>query len=134
MADKLKFVVPGKPQYITIVRLAVGSAADNAGFNIEEIEDIKNAVGEACKNISCHGSEGFAEEYEVECIVEEGRMEIYVTDTSSSHKLKKLQKPCLDCPNEGDLGLYIIKSLMSSIELIDGPNCKKTIKMIKAKQ
>lgn len=134
MADKLKFVVPGKPQYITIVRLAVGSAADNAGFNIEEIEDIKNAVGEACKNISCHGSEGFAEEYEVKCIVEEGRMEIYVTDTSSSHKLKKLQKPCLDCPNEGDLGLYIIKSLMSSIELIDGPNCKKTIKMIKAKQ
>lgn len=134
MADKLKFVVPGKPQYITIVRLAVGSAADNAGFNIEEIEDIKNAVGEACKNISCHGSEGFAEEYEVECIVEEGRMEIYVTDTSSSHKLEKLQKPCLDCPNEGDLGLYIIKSLMSSIELIDGPNCKKTIKMIKAKQ
>lgn len=134
MADKLKFVIPGKPQYITIVRLAVGSAADNAGFNVEEIEDIKNAVGEACKNISCHGSEGFAEQYEVECIIEEGRMEIYVTDTSSSHKLEKLQKPCLDCPNEGDLGLYIIKSLMSSIELIDGPNCKKTIKMIKAKQ
>lgn len=134
MADKLKFVVPGKPQYITIVRLAVGSAADSAGFNIEEIEDIKNAVGEACKNISCHGSEGFAEQYEVECIVDESKMEIYVTDTSSSHKLEKLQKPCLDCPNEGDLGLYIIKSLMSSIELVDGPNCKKTIKMIKAKQ
>lgn len=133
MADKLKFVIPGKPQYITIVRLAVGSAADNAGFNIDEIEDIKTAVGEACKNISCHGSEGFAEQYEVECLVEDGRMEIYVTDTSSDHKLEKLQKPCLDCPNEGDLGLYIVQSLMNSVELIEGPNCKKTIKMIKAK-
>lgn len=133
MADKLKFVIPGKPQYITIVRLAAGSAADNAGFNVDEIEDIKTAVGEACKNISCHGSEGFAEQYEVECLIEEGRMEIYVTDTSSNHKLKKLKKPCLDCPNEGDLGLYIIQSLMNSVELIEGPNCKKTIKMIKAK-
>ena len=56
-----------------------------------------------------------------------------VTDISGSHKLEKLQKPCLDCPNEGDLGLYVIKSLMTSIEIIDGPNCKKAIKMTKAK-
>ena len=67
MADKLQFVIPGKPQYITIVRLAVGSAANTAGFDVEEIEDIKTAVGEACKNISCHGSEGFAEQYQVDC-------------------------------------------------------------------
>ncbi len=133
MEDKLQFVIPGKPEYITIVRLAVGSAANSAGFNVEEIEDIKTAVGEACKNISCHGSEGFAEQYQVDCIIKEGIMEIYVTDTSSSHKLKKLQKPCLDCPNEGDLGLYVIKSLMTSVEVIDEPNCKKAIKMTKAK-
>ena len=133
MADKLQFVIPGKPQYITIVRLAVGSAANTAGFDVEEIEDIKTAVGEACKNISCHGSEGFAEQYQVDCEIEDGKMQIYVTDISGSHKLKKLQKPCLDCPNEGDLGLYVIKSLMTSIEIIDGPNCKKAIKMTKAK-
>ena len=45
MEDKLQFVIPGKPEYITIVRLAVGSAANSAGFNVEEIEDIKTAVG-----------------------------------------------------------------------------------------
>ncbi len=134
MADKLQFVIPGKPEYITIVRLAVGSAANTAGFDVEEIEDIKTAVSEACKNICCHGSEGFAEQYQVDCIVEEGNMEIYVTDTSSSHKLEKLKKPCLDCPNEGDLGLFVIRSLMTSIEIIDGPNCKKAIRMTKAKQ
>ena len=133
MADKLQFVIPGKPQYITIVRRAVGSAANTAGFDVEEIEDIKTAVGEACKNISCHGSEGFAEQYQVDCEIEDGKMQIYVTDISGSHKLEKLQKPCLDCPNEGDLGLYVIKSLMTSIEIIDGPNCKKAIKMTKAK-
>ena len=133
MADKLQFVIPGKPQYITIVRLAVGSAANTAGFNVEEIEDIKTAVSEACKNICCHGSEGFAEQYQVDCMIEDGSMEIYVTDTSDRHNIEKLEKPCLDCPNEGDLGVYVIKSLMTSVEVIDGPNCKKAIKMIKAK-
>ena len=69
MTDKLRFVIPGKPEYITIVRLAAGSAAYAAGFDVEEIEDIKTAVSEACKNISCHGSEGFADEYQVECLI-----------------------------------------------------------------
>lgn len=131
MADKLQFIIPGKPQYITIVRLAVGSAANTAGFNIEEIEDIKTAVGEACKNISCHGSEGFSDQYQVDCLIEEGKIEITVTDICEGHHLKKLKKPCLDCPNEGDLGMFVIQSLMTEVELIKGPDCKKAIKMIK---
>lgn len=133
MADKLKFVIPGKPEYITMVRLAVGSIADTAGYDYEEIEDIKTAVSEACKNITCHGSEGFAEEYEVECIVEKDRIQITVRDTSEGHNLKKLKKPCLDCPNEGNLSLYVINTLMSDVEIIKEENCKNTIKMIKAK-
>ena len=133
MADKLKFVIPGKPEYITMVILAVGSIADTAGFDYEEIEDIKTAVSEACKNITCHGSEGFAEEYEVECIVEKDRIQITVRDTSEGHNLKKLKKPCLDCPNEGNLSLYVINTLMSDVEIIKEENCKNTIKMIKAK-
>ncbi|MDD6881385.1 MAG: ATP-binding protein [Firmicutes bacterium] len=133
MADNLKFVIPGKPDYITMVRLAVGSIADTAGFDYEEIEDIKTAVSEACKNITCHGSEGFAEEYEVECVIEKEKIQITVRDTSEGHNLKKLKKPCLDCPNEGDLSLYVIKTLMSDVEIIKEENCKNTIKMTKAK-
>ena len=133
MADKLTFVIPGKPEYITMVRLAVGSAADNAGFNIDQIEDIKNAVGEACKNICCHGSEGWAEEFQVECLIDDEKMEIYVKDNSTEHNVKKLYKPCLDCPNEGDLALFVITSLMDKLEIIKGENCKNTIKMVKEK-
>ena len=49
MADKIKFIIPGKPEYLTMVRLALGSIADTAGFDLEEIEDIKTSVQEACK-------------------------------------------------------------------------------------
>jgi len=133
MADKLTFVIPGKPKYITMMRLAIGSIADTAGFNIEEVDDIKTAVAEACKNISCHGSEGFAEQYQVECLVDEGTLEISVQDKSSEHKIKKVTKPCLDCPNEGNLGIFVIQSLMTKVEIIDNQQGKKTIKMTKEK-
>ena len=47
MGDLLKFSIPGKPEYVKIAKLAVGSAAGTANFNIEAIEDIEIAVGEA---------------------------------------------------------------------------------------
>ena len=133
MADTLKFVIPGKPEYMTMIRLSIGSIADTAGFNIEQIEDIKTAVAEACKNISCHGSDAFADACQIECIVGEGRMEITVDDLSSDHTIEKTKKPCLDCPNEGNLGFFVIQSLMTKVELIDNLQGKKTIRMIKEK-
>lgn len=133
MADKIKFIIPGKPEYMTMVRLSIGSVADIAGFNLDEVEDIKTAVGEACKMITCHGYEGWAEEYTLECFVEEGSMEILVTDTSTSHLVEKQGRMCADCPNEGDLGIFVIRTLMTQVELINNPEGKKTIKMVKRK-
>ena len=44
MADLIRFSVPGKPEYVGVVRLAISSAANTAGFYVEDIEDIKFAV------------------------------------------------------------------------------------------
>lgn len=133
MADKVKFTIPGKPEYLTMVRLAIGSIADTSGFNVEEIEDIKTAVGEACKNISCHGKEGITTVYEVECISDGKSLEIYVTDTGAEESSRTVSMKCRDCPNEGDIGVFLMKTLMSTVELIKNPTGKKTIKMVKRK-
>lgn len=133
MADKIKFNIPGKPEYLTMVRLAIGSVADTMGFDIEEIEDIKTAVSEACKNVSCHGLDGFAEEYSVECEADEGYLEIRVTDNSDGQVLERLAKPCQTCPSEGNLAIFVIQSLMNEVEILDGTQGKKTIKMVKSK-
>ena len=81
MADKIKFIIPGKPEYLTMVRLALGSIADTAGFDLEEIEAIKTSVQEACKAICCHGKDGVAGEYTLECTLGEEALEISITDT-----------------------------------------------------
>ena len=34
-------------------------------FNLEDTDDIKMAVSEACKNVSCHGEQGLSDQYEI---------------------------------------------------------------------
>ena len=43
MSERFKFVIPGRPEHICTVRLAVGSVAAGCGFDVEEIEDIKRS-------------------------------------------------------------------------------------------
>lgn len=129
--DKLTFVIPGKPEYLTMVRLAISSIANTAGFDLDAAEDMKTAVEEACKNVSCHGFDGFSDQYEVECNVEKERVEIIVKDACDTHTLEKLAKPCQNCPSEGDLGIYVIKSLMNEVEFGKAEDGRKAIRMVK---
>lgn len=129
--DTLKFTIPGKPEYLTMVRLAIGSVATTAGFDLDAVEDIKTAVSEACKNISCHGFDGYSDKYELQCNVEEGKIEISVKDDCDAHSLQKLSKPCQNCPSEGDIGIYVIQTLMNEVEFGRGEDGRKSIKMVK---
>ena len=45
--DNLRITIPGKPEYMTMVRLTTSSIAAMAGFNLEDTDDIKMAVSEA---------------------------------------------------------------------------------------
>ena len=132
MSEQFKFVIPGRPEHISTVRLAVGSVAATAGFDIEEIEDIKTAAGEACQLVSCHEMEGYAKEYTVKCETEPGKITIEVINTS--HELmEKTNKRGIDCPNEGELGKLLIRTLMDSVE-VSCEEDKKTILMTKTKK
>lgn len=129
--DHLKFIIPGKPEYLTMVRLAITSVATTAGFDLEATEDIKTAVCEACKNISCHGFSGFSDQYEVDCNVEKGKIDIIVKDDCSKHTLEKLNPPCRKCPQEGDLGVFVIESLMNEVHFDRDEDGRKRISMTK---
>lgn len=133
MHDLLKFSVPGKPEYIKSVKLAVETAAGVAGFTMEQIEDIGIALGEACKLITCHGFDGWSNSYDIECSIEQKKIAIEIKDDLCKHELVKGKRPCMDCPNEGDLGLYVIRSLMDDVEVVKNEGKKNSIKMVKHK-
>ncbi len=133
MSDLLKFSVPGNPEYVKIVKTAAQSAAGVAGYTLEAIDDIGIAVGEACKLVTCHGFEGWSNSYDLELSVGEDKIIIEVKDENCLHQIKKDKRPCMDCPNEGDLGVVVIKSLMDDVEIVKEEGKKNSIRMVKHK-
>ncbi|NMA48854.1 MAG: serine/threonine protein kinase, partial [Tissierellia bacterium] len=46
--DHVTIIIPKKPDYISTVRLTSSSLGNKIGYNIDQIEDLKVAMGEAC--------------------------------------------------------------------------------------
>jgi len=131
MSDKLKFSIPGRPQYLQMVRLAVGSLATQSKYDVEKVEDIQLAVEEACKLVACHGQDGFSEFYEIEVEMHEEQMEIVVSDFCTCNKIdKNCLHFCSRCPEEGNLGPFVIESLMDKFET-EAHDGNRRIKMVK---
>ena len=133
MGDLLRFSIPGKPDYVKMVRIAIASLASNTGFNVEAIDDIKVAVGEACKFVTCHGYEGWSNRYDVVCEIKEDKIVITIEDSREGHDIMKNSQSCSNCPEEGELGVFIIETLMDETEIqVKSDGCK-CIKMVKSK-
>ena len=131
MADVLKFSIPGKPEYVQMVRLAIASIAGKARFGVDAVEDIKEAVAEASKVVFCHGQEGFRTRYEIICEIEKDSMTITAMDACCGESNVKVIKPCNNCPDEGNLAVAVMESLMDSVEISSSENGNKIIKMVK---
>ncbi|MBO4235775.1 MAG: ATP-binding protein [Firmicutes bacterium] len=129
--DNLKFTIPGKPEYMTMIRLATSSIASEAGFDLDATEDIKAAVTEACKTVSCHGNEGFSDKYEIEFAVDPGTIEITVIDACEKHALEKMSEHCANCPQENDISMVMLRSLMNCVKVGQDEEGHKFINMVK---
>ncbi|MDR2487437.1 MAG: ATP-binding protein [Clostridiales Family XIII bacterium] len=130
MSETLKLSVPCDARYVSTVRLAVSSVASLAGFDIEAIEDIKIAVSEACTNIILHGGLGESA-YNVICALEDGGLELVVEDDGVGFAYEEYEKPNLEEPSEGGLGLYIILALMDDVKVSSQAGAGTSIRMKK---
>jgi len=48
MKETIKLEIPKKSEFISIIRLTTSFVANNVGFNVEEIDDLKVVVSEMC--------------------------------------------------------------------------------------
>ncbi|MEG0292594.1 MAG: ATP-binding protein [Anaerovoracaceae bacterium] len=131
MPKVVSMTVPGEPEFIQVIKIAAGSAASLTGFDMEAVEDIEMAVAEAAKNITCHGSEHWCKCYDMIIQFKEPEMTIEIKASADCHTIKKNCSPCMDCPNEGNLGIAVIKSLMDKVEINNDENGNKSIIMVK---
>jgi serine/threonine-protein kinase RsbW len=102
--DIIKLTIASKPDYISVVRLTSSAIANNIGLNIDDIEDIKVSIAEACINALDK-----ADEINIQFQIEEDKLIMKVDNVS----------PCkddeIDLNKEIELGILIIESLMDEV-------------------
>ncbi|WZL73170.1 ATP-binding protein [Clostridiaceae bacterium 35-E11] len=131
MTDVLSISVPSKPEYVNVIRLTASAIASRIGFNIEQIEDIKVAVAEACTNAIKHGLCHNHDNFHINFCVDQDKMTIDIIDEGSGFSCTNIQEPDLTNPREGGLGIFIIKSLMDEVEVISDIGKGTKMKMTK---
>ena len=124
MRESVNLSLPCRPEYVSVARLTASFVANQMGFDIEAIEDIKLAVGEACNNAVLHS--GNSPTYQLELKNMESSLIIEVKDSGKGFDKEAYKAPELDNLQENGLGLFIIKSLMDDviIETIEGNGTK----------
>ena len=114
---KVELSIPCLSEFVGIVRLTVSGIATRMNFSIEEIEDIKIAVSEACTNAVQYAYDNVLDNrIFISCILEDNRLEIIIEDKGKGFDVAAIEgsKPLEIVPDKLGLGLGLtfIKSLM----------------------
>ncbi len=102
--DIINLKIPSKPDYISVVRLTSSAIASNMGLNIEEIEDIKVSIAEACINAINKSNE-----INIQFEIEKDKLTMKVDN------VQPLEEDEVNLNKELELGILIIKSLMDEV-------------------
>ena len=126
--ETIKMEIASNPQYVSVIRLTTSGIANKIGFCLEDIEDIKVAVSEACTNAIKHSLDN---KFSVEYTIFENGLIITIIDSGKGYDVDSIDVPNLEEPKESGLGLFIIQSLMDELEIKSNINYGTVIKMTK---
>ena len=123
--------IPGRAEWVAVARLAVAAVASRLRFSVDEIEDIKLAIAEACTNsIQSSGGQD-AGTIEIVCEALEDELRVIVRDGSSSHRLEPVKPGGLDEGRTEELGVFLIRALMDSVDYTSDPRRGTELSMTK---
>lgn len=118
--ENIELSLPLNAAYVTAARLTASSIANRIGFDVDEIEDVKAAVSEACTLIIKKAITK-SETFKITFSINEGYLKFILTCKA------KIDNNKLD----DELGILMIKSLMDSLEIIGDKKTEFELKMSK---
>ena len=139
LVHNLNFDLPAAAEYVVVARLAISGVASRMDFTIEEIEDIKIAVSEACTNCVQHAYLNQPQEGRISmrCDVYEDKLHIAVSDTGKGFDPailgSEIQRENSETNLGLGLGLTFVKSLMDESDFQSEAGKGTTISMAKYK-
>ncbi len=110
-SEPIVLKLPSSSEYILLARLVVSCAGQLAGFEPEDVYDMKLAVTEAATNVIRHAA---VEHFGVEYRVFPGTVEITVVDEGGGFDV---ERPAGEPDVHGGFGLAVIRSLVDEMAL-----------------
>jgi serine/threonine-protein kinase RsbW len=134
---KFMLQVPSSTENLALIREFVSSAAQQAGFDNNEIARLELAVDEACANVIEHayGGQDATKEVIVRVTFDEEMLNIDIEDTGRGFDPELIQPEELDelisKRKTGGLGMRLMKTLMDEVHYEIEPGKKNALHMMK---
>ena len=126
--ETIKMEISANPEYVSIIRLTTSGIANKVGFCLDDIEDLKVAISEACTNAIKHSLE---DRFTIIYTMIEKGLTIEIIDNGKGYNTKEVSEPDLDNLKESGMGLFIIESLMGEVNVESTEGKGTSIKMTK---
>ena len=126
--ETIKMEISSNPEYVSVIRLTTSGIANKVGFCIDDIEDLKVAISEACTNAIKHSLD---DKFIVIYSIIENGLTIEVIDNGKGYDRNTVSEPNIDDLKEGGMGLFIIESLMDEVTVESQEGKGTSIKMTK---
>ena len=122
--DPISLTLPSSAEYVMLARLVAGQVGRLAGFEPEDVYDLKLAVTEAVTNVIRHAA---VDTYEVEYRVIGRTVEVTVTDTGGGFRRADLSG---EPDEQGGFGLTVIENLVDEL-VLDSKGDGTRMKMVR---
>ena len=128
--ERVDLRVPSRPEWVALARLAGATVANRLPFSIEDIEDVKLAVAEACTVVIQH--DGHGEFIELTCEALENSLRVRVRDSGRQGlAVVDNRKINYDEARIAGLGIFLIRTLMDEVSYDVHPQHGTDLLMIK---
>jgi len=128
-AETVELRVPCRAEWVALVRLATAAVANRVQFSIEDIEDLKLAVAEACTAVIQHAGHG--EFIEVTCEATPGALQVRVRDSGRAPGAQPLRVLDFEQARAAGLGVFLIRTLMDEVSYDVHPDSGTDLRMVK---
>ena len=130
----IRLIIPAKPEYITLGRLALTGIARMRPEDVSEeaLGDLKLALTEACTNSVLHAYGDAGGMVEIGYELHTDKLVVEVADQGNGFALAGAQSALSeDELMEGGLGIAIIEALTDELEITERPGGGSTLRFVK---